>query len=94
LARDEIIGGFLQHARPMTIVISSHELDEVERFATHVAFLHDGRLLFQGAVAALAEHARPLFSETSSAHRSLRDIFVALVRTARQNASSAAEQSP
>jgi ABC-2 type transport system ATP-binding protein len=93
LARDEIIGGFLQLARPMTIVISSHELDEVERFATHVAFLHDGRLLFQGAVSALAEHARPLFSETSTAQRSLRDIFVALVRTARQNAPSA-EQSP
>jgi ABC-2 type transport system ATP-binding protein len=94
LARDEIIGGFLLHARPTTILISSHELDEVERFATHVAFLHDGRLLFQGAVSALAEHARPLFSETSTAHRSLRDIFVALVRTARQNASSAAGQSP
>ena len=94
LARDEIIGGFLQHGRPTTIVISSHELDEVERFATHVAFLHDGRLLFQGPVSALAEHARPLFPQSPAAHRSLRDIFVALVRAARQNAASAAEQSP
>jgi ABC-2 type transport system ATP-binding protein len=92
LARDEIIGGFLRHVRPMTIVVSSHELDEVERFATHVAFLHEGRLLFQGSVSALAEHARPLFSELaiqSTDHRSLRDIFVALVLSARQNASPA-----
>lgn len=29
-----------------TLVISSHDLDEVESFATHVAFLHHGRLLF------------------------------------------------
>ena len=29
-----------------TIVISSHELAEIESFATHVAFLHQGELLF------------------------------------------------
>lgn len=29
-----------------TIVISSHDLEEIESFATHVAFLHHGRLLF------------------------------------------------
>jgi hypothetical protein len=43
-------------------------------------------------VSALAEHARPLFSELaiqSTDHRSLRDIFVALVLSARQNASPA-----
>jgi ABC-2 type transport system ATP-binding protein len=86
LARDEIIGGFLQQAGAMTILISSHELDEVERFATHVAFLHEGRLLFQGSVAELAEHARPLFPAAAPERRPLRDIFVALVRAARQNA--------
>ena len=88
LARDEIIGGFLQQAGAMTILISSHELDEVERFATHVAFLHEGRLLFQGSVAELAEHSRPLFPaavERGAERRSLRDIFVALVSAARQN---------
>ncbi len=29
-----------------TIVISSHDLEEIESFASHVAFLHNGRLLF------------------------------------------------
>jgi ABC-2 type transport system ATP-binding protein len=87
LARDEIIGGFLRQAGEMTIVISSHELDEVERFATHVAFLHEGRLLFQGSVTALSEYARPLFvyGGAPAARRSLRDIFVAVVRAATQN---------
>jgi ABC-2 type transport system ATP-binding protein len=88
LARDEIIGGFIRQAGKMTILVSSHELDEVERFATHVAFLHEGRLLFQGSVAALAEHARPLLlaaGHNSAERASLRGIFVALVLAARQS---------
>jgi ABC-2 type transport system ATP-binding protein len=90
LARDEIIDGFLQQAGKTTILVSSHELDEVERFATHVAFLHEGRLLFQGSVAALAEHARPLLvaaGRHGDERASLRAIFVALVRAARQRPS-------
>jgi ABC-2 type transport system ATP-binding protein len=90
LARDEIIDGFLRQAGKTTILVSSHELDEVERFATHVAFLHEGRLLFQGSVAALAEHARPLLlaaGRHGAERASLRAIFVALVRAARQNPS-------
>jgi ABC-2 type transport system ATP-binding protein len=84
LARDEIIGGFLRQAGAMTILISSHELDEVQRFATHVAFLHEGRLLFEGPVDALQEHASPLFvADGSVERRPLRDIFVAMVRAAR-----------
>lgn len=86
LARDEIIAGFLHRAGKMTILVSSHELDEVERFATHVAFLHEGRLLFQGSLAALAEHARPLLAAgpKHAERTSLRGIFVALVLAARQ----------
>jgi ABC-2 type transport system ATP-binding protein len=87
LARDEIIAGFLRQAGKMTILVSSHELDEVERFATNVAFLHEGRLLFQGSVAALAEHARPLLSAAgngTAGRASLRAIFVALVLAARK----------
>jgi ABC-2 type transport system ATP-binding protein len=94
LARDEIIAGFLHRTDPMTIVISSHELDEVERFATHVAFLHEGRALFQGSVNALAEHARPLLPSPElrqATQRSLRDIFVAMVRHARQDVIASAE---
>jgi ABC-2 type transport system ATP-binding protein len=85
LARDELIGGFMRQAGNTTLLISSHELDEVERFATHVGFLHEGRLLFQGSVEALAEHARSLFDGgTATTERpSLRKIFVAMLRAAR-----------
>ncbi len=88
LAREEIIGEFLGQAGAMTIFISSHELDEVERFATHIAFLHDGRLIFQGSVAALAEHARSLDPYPGAAdaeRRRLRGIFLAMVRAARRD---------
>ena len=85
LARDDIIAGFLTRAEGMSVLVSSHELDEVERFATHVAFLHEGRLLFQGTVGALALHARPLLDSgaTGAAASGLRTIFVAMVRAAR-----------
>ena len=72
----------------MTILISSHELDEVERFATHVAFLHEGRLLFQGSIAALVEHVRPLFpplAHGASERPSLRAMFLGMVRAAARN---------
>lgn len=90
LARDEIIAGFMPQAGHTTILISSHELDEVERFATHVAFLHEGRLLFQGSVGALAEHARPLLLNAGHAAERppLRDIFVAMVRAAKRSSNA------
>jgi ABC-2 type transport system ATP-binding protein len=49
LVRDEIIEGVLSHAGETTILISSHELVEIENVVTHVAFLEDGKLLFQEA---------------------------------------------
>jgi ABC-2 type transport system ATP-binding protein len=85
LARDEIIAGFMGQAGGTTIFISSHELDEVQRFATHVAFLHEGVLLFQGSMESLADHARPLVHSREGEPVSLRDIFVAMVRAARQS---------
>jgi ABC-2 type transport system ATP-binding protein len=95
LARDELIGEFMHRAGETTILISSHELDEVERFATHVGFLHEGRLLFQGSIGALREHARSLF-ETGGLQRverpSLRDIFVAMLRAARKISQQSARQ--
>jgi len=95
LARDEVIGGFLPQAGETTILVSSHELDEVERFATHVAFLHGGRLLFQGTVASLRQHARPLLApstEPQAGRASLRAIFVAMVSAARRSADESARR--
>jgi ABC-2 type transport system ATP-binding protein len=91
LTRDEMIGEFLREPREMSILISSHELDEVERLATHVAFLDEGRLLFQGTLPELREHAREVFSWSGhsrgeaphAAHAPLRTIFVSMVSAAR-----------
>jgi len=92
LTRDEMIREFLREPREMSILISSHELDEVERLATHVAFLDEGRLLFQGTLEELRDHAREVFLwrghprtgvPDNGVHASLRAIFVSMVSAAR-----------
>jgi ABC-2 type transport system ATP-binding protein len=50
LVRDEVVNGLLQQAGDTTIIISSHELAEIETFTTHVAFMQNGRLLLQEAI--------------------------------------------
>jgi ABC-2 type transport system ATP-binding protein len=88
VAREEIIDAFLKPTRDLTILISSHELEEIERLATHVAFLHEGRVLFHGSLAALREYARPLLlaaGHDDAASSSLRAIFIAMVRGATQD---------
>jgi len=47
LVRDEFMEGLLEQAGEMTILLSSHELGEIDGVATHVAFLDEGKLLFQ-----------------------------------------------
>jgi ABC-2 type transport system ATP-binding protein len=84
LTRDEMIAEFLREPRESSILISSHELDEVERLATHVAFLDEGRLLFQGTLPQLREHHGALDGTGGrTGPPSLRTIFVAMVSAAR-----------
>jgi ABC-2 type transport system ATP-binding protein len=47
LVRDEFMEGLLAEAGEMTILISSHELSEIDGVATHVAFIDEGKLLFE-----------------------------------------------
>ena len=53
LVRDEVVNGLLQQAADTTILISSHELAEIESFTTHVAFMQNGNLLLQEALDSL-----------------------------------------
>lgn len=53
LVRDEFMEGLLEQAGEMTILISSHELAEIDGVATHVAFLDEGKLLFQESMSDL-----------------------------------------
>jgi ABC-2 type transport system ATP-binding protein len=47
LVREEFMEELLEQAGEMTVLISSHELGEIDGVATHVAFLDEGRLLFE-----------------------------------------------
>jgi ABC-2 type transport system ATP-binding protein len=58
LVRDELIEGLLERAPETTIFLSSHDLAEIESFASHVGFLKDGRMLFSDEMAVLSERFR------------------------------------
>ena len=58
LVRDEFMEGLLSQAGEMTILISSHELGEIDGVATHVAFLDEGKLLFQESMSDLTGRFR------------------------------------
>lgn len=58
LVRDEFMERLLQQAGEMTILISSHELLEIEGLTTHVGFLEQGKLLFQESMAQLSARFR------------------------------------
>jgi ABC-2 type transport system ATP-binding protein len=58
LVRDEVMSGLLGQAGETSILISSHELTEIEGCTTHVAFMARGRLLFQESIEALVARFR------------------------------------
>jgi ABC-2 type transport system ATP-binding protein len=58
LVRDEFMDGLKLQAREMTVLISSHELAEIEDVTSHVAFLDRGALLFQETKADLKARIR------------------------------------
>jgi ABC-2 type transport system ATP-binding protein len=58
LVRDEFMEGLLQQAGDMSVLISSHELSEIDGVATHVAFVDEGRLLFEESMNELMNRFR------------------------------------
>jgi ABC-2 type transport system ATP-binding protein len=58
LVRDEFMEGLLHQAGEMTILISSHELHEIDGVASHLAFLDEGKLLFVEPMAELCGRFR------------------------------------
>jgi ABC-2 type transport system ATP-binding protein len=67
LVRDEVVTGLLQQAHETTVLISSHELTEIEHFITHVAFMQNGRLLLQEAIETLQSRFREVTVTLSAA---------------------------
>jgi ABC-2 type transport system ATP-binding protein len=58
LVRDELIEGLLERAQGATILLSSHDLGEIETFASHVGYLEHGRLRFSEEMTSLVERFR------------------------------------
>jgi ABC-2 type transport system ATP-binding protein len=56
--RDQLIEGLLDRASESTVFISSHDLAEIESFASHVGYLESGTLLFSEEMSALASRFR------------------------------------
>jgi len=58
LVRDELIQGLIDRAEESTILISSHDLAEVETFASHVGYLETGQLRFSEELTSLVDRFR------------------------------------
>jgi len=58
LVRDELIESLLESAPETTIFLSSHDLAEIESFASHVGYLEEGRMLFSEEISVLADRFR------------------------------------
>jgi ABC-2 type transport system ATP-binding protein len=58
LVRDELIQGLLDRAEESTIFVSSHDLGEIESFASHVGYLEEGRRRFSEELSSLVERFR------------------------------------
>jgi ABC-2 type transport system ATP-binding protein len=60
LVRDELIEGILECAESATILISSHDLSEIETFASHIGYLDRGRLQFSEEMSSLTDRFREI----------------------------------
>ena len=58
LVRDEVIEGLIDSAGETTIFISSHDLAEIESFATHIGYIAEGQLQFAEEMASLSARFR------------------------------------
>jgi len=66
LVRDEVVEGLLDQAGDSTILISSHELNEIENFTTHLAFMAHGELWFQEPIETLRDRFREVLVTLSA----------------------------
>lgn len=58
--RDELIEALLERCAGATVVISSHDLAEIETFASHIGYLDGGRLRFSEEMTVLTARFREI----------------------------------
>jgi ABC-2 type transport system ATP-binding protein len=60
LVREQLIKSIVDATPEATILLASHDLSEIESFATHVAYLNEGRLEFMEEMEALSARFREI----------------------------------
>jgi ABC-2 type transport system ATP-binding protein len=60
LTREELIGALLEAATETTVLLSSHDLAEIESFVTHVGYINVGRLGFSEELPSLTARFREI----------------------------------
>lgn len=60
LVRQDLIEGFLENADGVTLLVSSHDLAEIESFVSHVGYLNHGSLEFAEEMASIASRFREI----------------------------------
>lgn len=58
LIRDELIESILDRASESTVLLASHDLAEIENFATHIAYIDQGRLWFTDEMSSVRDRFR------------------------------------
>ncbi len=58
LVREQLIESIVERTPEATVFLASHDLAEIESFATHIAYLNEGRLQFVEEMTALADRFR------------------------------------
>jgi ABC-2 type transport system ATP-binding protein len=71
IAKKVVFGELLDAVRDgeRTVVLSSHSLSDVERFADHVGLIRRGRMLFEGEMASLLDRFRMVDFTAASSSR-------------------------
>jgi ABC-2 type transport system ATP-binding protein len=86
LVRDELIEGILTRAEGATIFISSHDLAEIESFASHIGFLNNGRLQFSEEMESLRGRFREVVVSFAQAPPLPRELPAAWLQPERNGA--------
>ena len=60
LVREQLIESILERTPESTVFLSSHDLSEIESFASHVAYLNEGRIEFSEEMTTLSDRFREI----------------------------------
>jgi ABC-2 type transport system ATP-binding protein len=60
VVREDLIEGIVESAEETTILVSSHDLAEIESFASHIAYLDGGRMRFTEEMTSLTSRFREI----------------------------------